>query len=154
MPATMTQTRKKIATWKPSWPPSARLQIRPAARKPLYRPWLAASVFDAVANSGVRLNTLRPSGLSQKNISSARKYRCSSATKPIRICVTRCMAFPRCDSACFQRTLRRGDDARGAWQIIHFELVQRHRHVVAGDAFDRRMQVVQRMFGETRGDLA
>ena len=45
-PATTTQPRKKVLTAVPSGP-SSRPQARPAARKPLYRPWLAASAFEA-----------------------------------------------------------------------------------------------------------
>ena len=79
-PATITQATKNSLTWKPS-APSARPQARPAARKPLYRPWLAASAFDAAANSGVSRKILRPRGVSQRNISSTRKPACRSAAR-------------------------------------------------------------------------
>lgn len=58
-PATTTQARKKILTASPA-SPRVRPQTRPAARKPLYKPWFAARAFDAAANSGVRPKTFRP----------------------------------------------------------------------------------------------
>src|SRR5436190_13786546 len=71
-PATMTQPRKKILCGSP-FAPRARPHISPAARKPLYSPWFAASDFDAAANSGVRPKVRNPRGLSQRNISRIRK---------------------------------------------------------------------------------
>src|SRR6266850_3316764 len=71
-PATMTQPRKKILIGSPL-APSDRPHINPAARKPLYKPWFAASDFDAAANSGVKPKVRRPRGLSQRNISRTRK---------------------------------------------------------------------------------
>src|SRR5580765_899731 len=78
-PATITQARKKILTGFPA-APSKRPHTSPAARNPLYNPWLAASVFEAAANSGVSPKVLRPSGLVQRNISRTRKYKCRKAT--------------------------------------------------------------------------
>ncbi|ABR91416.1 Hypothetical protein mma_1697 [Janthinobacterium sp. Marseille] len=68
IPAATTQHRKKILTGSPAVP-SQIPQIKPAARKPLYKPWFAASTFDCAENSGVRPNALRPFGVSHKNIS-------------------------------------------------------------------------------------
>jgi hypothetical protein len=50
----------------------------------LYNPWFAASDRVISAFSGVSPNTRRPYGFVQRNISSTRKYRCSSATTPTR----------------------------------------------------------------------
>src|SRR5260221_3353608 len=58
-PATITQARKKNFTASPG-APSHSPHARPAARKPLYRHWLAASVFDAAEYSGVMPKLRRP----------------------------------------------------------------------------------------------
>lgn len=84
--AIMTHKRKKIAIR------SAHCvsdmvsdQINPAARKPLYRPWLAASTFVAGNNSaGSDLKTFLPV-VSQANISNHRKHKCNNATSPMRM---------------------------------------------------------------------
>src|SRR5215212_7021798 len=70
MPATITQPRKKPFT---SRRPLMRPHRRPAARKPLYRPWLAASTADWLANSGVVPKIRWPTGSVQRNISRTRK---------------------------------------------------------------------------------
>src|ERR1700694_3384359 len=57
-----------------------RPHTRPAARNPLYRPWLAASTADDSAASWVIRKVRNPNGLRHKNISSAKKPRCSAAT--------------------------------------------------------------------------
>jgi hypothetical protein len=58
-PATSTQPRKNLCTW---ISPLNNPHINPAARKPLYNPWLAASEADAFEYSGVILKVLRPKG--------------------------------------------------------------------------------------------
>src|SRR5690606_18904444 len=51
------------------------------------------------------------------------------------------------------RAARGGDDAIHARQVLHFQPEQRDVRVVAGDALDRRDQVVHRLLGQARGDL-
>ena len=61
------------------------VQIRPAAKKPLYSPWLAAKPFVGLNKcSGKLLKVLLPI-VSQANISKYIKYKCSSAIMAIRI---------------------------------------------------------------------
>src|SRR5690606_19501651 len=57
-------------------------------------------------------------------------------------------------SAGGHRPLRRGDDLLDAGQVLHFQPEQRDVGVVAGDALDRRQQVVHAFLGQARGDLA
>src|SRR5690606_14731617 len=52
-----------------------------------------------------------------------------------------------------QRALRRFHDARGGRHVLHLQLEQRHVGIVAGDALDRRQQVVHRFAGQARRDL-
>ena len=90
-PATTTHARKNRAN---SREPVTTPYSRPAARKPLYSPWLAASTREASAFSGVCRNTFSPSGRVHRNISSTRKYRCSSATSTTSTIATRDMRTP------------------------------------------------------------
>jgi len=61
-----------------------KVQINPAARKPLYNPWLAARTLVGLNNSaGIDpLNTFFPL-VSQANISSQSIYKCSRAMMAI-----------------------------------------------------------------------
>src|SRR5687768_771225 len=56
-------------------------------------------------------------------------------------------------SAVRGRALRGGDDLVDARQVFHLEPEQRDVRVVAGDALDRRDEVVHRLLGQPRGDL-
>src|SRR5712691_12463119 len=78
-PAMMTQPRKKILIEVPA-SPSTRPHPSPVATKPLYRPWFAASAFEALAKSGVMPNVRRPRGRVQRNISRTRNPKCRIAT--------------------------------------------------------------------------
>jgi hypothetical protein len=85
-PAMMTQVRKKVAMFFCQvGSVMKKLQVRPAARKPLYRPWFAARPLVGLNRSGARasLNTFLPV-VSQANISIHMINRCSSATKPVK----------------------------------------------------------------------
>jgi len=64
------------------------VQINPAAKNPLYKPWLAANPFVGLNNSSanVFLNTFFPF-VSHANISSHKKYKCSAAISPNKICL-------------------------------------------------------------------
>lgn len=65
------------------------VQISPAARKPLYNPWLAAIALVGSNNSeGKPLKIALPLVV-QANISNQRIYRWSAAMKPIRIVVAK-----------------------------------------------------------------
>src|SRR5690606_26046013 len=55
-------------------------------------------------------------------------------------------------SARRHRALGRGNDAVDAGQVLHLEAEQRDVGVVAGDALDRREQVVHRLLGQAGGD--
>jgi hypothetical protein len=84
MPATAMQLKKKVAT-----NPAHRIsvmqsdQINPAAKKPLYNPWLAASFWvGSNKEAGMLLKTLGPRVV-HKNISNTKIYRCKRAMMPI-----------------------------------------------------------------------
>jgi hypothetical protein len=47
----------------------------PTASRPLYNPWFMASTAEEAETSGVIVKIRRPTGWSQKNISSTRKPR-------------------------------------------------------------------------------
>src|SRR3546814_17820256 len=81
-PATTTQPRKNSAT---SRCDDSTAHASPAARNPLYSPWLAASTRVSSAFSGVLRNTFSPAGSVHRNISSPRKYRRSKATSSLRV---------------------------------------------------------------------
>src|SRR5690242_1859175 len=73
-PAITMHTRKNVRTGRPAAIPNATsAQTSPPARKPLYRPWLAARVLVDSANSAVIRNVRRPTGAVHRNISSTRK---------------------------------------------------------------------------------
>ena len=60
-------------------------KINPAAKNPLYKPWLAANTLVSLANSlGFNPNILMPFGEVHKNISNIKKYICSKATNAIK----------------------------------------------------------------------
>ena len=64
-------------------------KIKPAAKNPLYSPWLAASTLVSSANSfDFKPKVLMPFGVVHKNISSTKKYKCSMATNTIKIIET------------------------------------------------------------------
>lgn len=66
-PATSTQARKKITTCTPG-APSHSPHARPAARKPLYKPWLAASTRVCRAKSALRLKACARRGFPEKHL--------------------------------------------------------------------------------------
>jgi len=78
IPAMIMQLRKNISASKP--PVLTSPHIRPAARKPLYSPWLAASVADCLAKSSFKPNVFRPKGVVHRNISSTRNNTCRTMT--------------------------------------------------------------------------
>src|SRR6187401_1716606 len=86
MPAITTQHKKNMAILKRhELSEISKLHISPAARKPLYNPWLAARAFVGLNNSaGMDLNVFLPI-VSQANISKYRKYKCSAAIIAIKI---------------------------------------------------------------------
>jgi len=88
MPAIATQLRKKIEIFAFQKISSIKkVQIRPAAKNPLYRPWFAARDFVGSNMSlGNFLKIFLPLVV-QANISNQRKYRCSAATIPIKIVI-------------------------------------------------------------------
>lgn len=63
----------------------SRLQTSPAARKPLYKPWLAAMPLVGLKSSGGIDLKVRLPTVSQASISMYKKYRCSRATSAMRI---------------------------------------------------------------------
>ena len=69
IPAIKIQAKKNNKTGSPCVDGSNKPHTRPAARKPLYKPWLAAADFVCLANSGVTPKTLFALDVSQKNIS-------------------------------------------------------------------------------------
>ena len=86
IPATITQSKKKIAILKDhSTFSTHKDHNKPAAKKPLYKPWLAAKALVGVNKSAVKdLNVAFPL-VSQANISMYKIYKCSIATKAIKI---------------------------------------------------------------------
>ena len=90
-PAMIIQLRKKISA---SVPPVLSIpHSRPAARKPLYKPWFAASVADCFAKSSVRPNVFLPIDVSHKNISSTMNDRWRSMTMLIVMVVIMLIVF-------------------------------------------------------------
>lgn len=65
----MTQPRKKIFNDSPIGAGAKTDHKRPAARKPLYNPWLAAKVALLFANSASFLKVFMPNGFVHINIS-------------------------------------------------------------------------------------
>jgi len=78
IPAMIMQLRKNISASKP--PVLTSPHKRPAARKPLYNPWLAASVADCLAKSSFKPNVFRPNGVFHRNISRIRNNTCRMMT--------------------------------------------------------------------------